>query len=185
MFSSRVRAAMNSTIGASHSSACRTRSVLVRKRGSVMHVLAPDRAEQPLRHRLDRGGDADIAAVLGAEDVARRGRLRAAAGARPDLAGQPIDRRLGGDEREQRVEQRQIDDLPLAALDLDPAQRDHHREGAVEPGDHVGERGRRQYRLAVGKTGARGIARHALDQRAEARAGRDRARPGPSPTRAR
>ena len=43
-----------------------------------------------------------------------------------------------------------------------------HREGAVEPGDHVGERGRRQDRLAVGEAGARGIARHALDQRAEA-----------------
>ena len=57
---------------------------------------------------------------------------------------------------------------PAAALDLDPAQRDHHRERAVEPGDHVGQRGRRQYRLAVGEAGARGIARHALDQRAEA-----------------
>ena len=57
---------------------------------------------------------------------------------------------------------------PVAALDLDPAQRHHHREGAVEPGDHVGERGRRQHRLAVGKAGARRIARHALDQGAEA-----------------
>ena len=132
------------------------------------HVLAADRAEQPLGHRLDRGGDADIAAVLGAEDVARRGRLRAAAGALAHRAGQPVDRRLGGDEREQRVEQRQVDDLAGAALGLDLAQRDHHRKGAIEPGDHVGERGRRQGRLAVGKTGARGIARHALDQGAEA-----------------
>src|SRR6266851_8065967 len=126
-------------------------------------VLAPDRAEQPLGHRLDRGGDADIAAVLGAEHVAWGSRLRAAAGARADLAGQIVDRRLGGDERKERVEQRKINDLPGAALDLDPAQRDHDGKGAIEPGDHVCQRGRRQYRLPIGKAGARGIARHALD----------------------
>ncbi len=132
------------------------------------HVGAPDCTEQPLGHRLHRGGDADIAAVFGPEDVARRSRFRAAAGARPDLAGQLIDRRFGGDKREQRVEQRQVDDLAAAATPLDLPQRDHHRKGAVEAGDHIGERGRRQGRLAVGKAGARGIARHALDQRAEA-----------------
>ena len=168
MFSSSVRAAMKAAIGASHSSAWRTRSLFVRKRGSAIMSSRPIGAEQPLRHRLDRGRDADIAPVLGAEHVARAGRLGAAAGARPDLAGQSVDRRLGRDEREDRVEQRQIDDLARAALDLDPAQRHHDREGAVQPGDHVGQRGRRQYRLAVGKAGARGIARHALDQRAEA-----------------
>ena len=132
------------------------------------HVFAADRAEQSLGHRLDRGGDADIAAVLRAEHVARRGRLGAAAGAFAHLSGQPVDRRFGRDERKQRVEQGQIDDLPSAALRLDLAQRHHHRKGAVEPGDHVGERRRRQGRLAVGKAGARGVAGHALDQGAEA-----------------
>ena len=42
-------------------------------------------------------------------------------------------------------------------------------ERAVDAGDHVGERQRRQHRLAVGKAGAGGKAAHRLDQRAEAR----------------
>jgi hypothetical protein len=41
MFSSSVRAAMNSTIGASHSSACLTRSLFVRKRGSAIMSSRP------------------------------------------------------------------------------------------------------------------------------------------------
>ena len=41
MFSSSVRAAMNATIGASQSSALRTRSVLVRKRGSAIMSARP------------------------------------------------------------------------------------------------------------------------------------------------
>ena len=132
------------------------------------HVLAADRAKQPLGHRLDRGGDADIAPVPGTKDVARRGRLRPAAGALADFPGQPVDRRLGGDEREQRVEQWQIDNLAFTAFGLDLAQCHQHRHRAIEAGDHVGECGRRQCRLAVGKAGARGIARHALDQGAKA-----------------
>jgi hypothetical protein len=51
---------------------------------------------------------------------------------------------------------------------FDLAQRDHDRAGAVEPGDHVGERGRRQGRLAVGKASARGISGHAFYERAKA-----------------
>jgi hypothetical protein len=132
------------------------------------HVFAADRPEEPLGHCLDRGGDADVAAILGAEHIARRGRLGAAAGALAHGPGQPVDRCFGRNEREQRVEQRQVDDLAIAALCFDLAQRDHHRKGAIEPGDHVGERGRRQGRFAVGKTGARRVAGHALDQGPEA-----------------
>ena len=57
---------------------------------------------------------------------------------------------------------------PIPPLALDLAQRHHHRKGAIEPGDHVGERRRRQGRLAVRKSGARRVAGHALDQSAEA-----------------
>ncbi len=57
---------------------------------------------------------------------------------------------------------------PIPPLRLDLAQRHHHRKGAIEPGDHVGERRRRQGRLAVRKSGARRVAGHALDQGAEA-----------------
>ena len=95
-------------------------------------------------------------------------RLRPAAGALADRAGQAVDRRFGGDEREQWVKQRQIDDLALPALGLDLAQCHEHRHGTVEPGDHVGQRRRRQSRLAIGEAGARSIARHALDQGAKA-----------------
>ena len=56
------------------------------------------------------------------------------------------------------------------------AQRRHHGEGAIEAGDHVGERERRQHRLAVGKAGAGGKAAHRLDQGAEA--GQRRVGPG-------
>jgi hypothetical protein len=95
------------------------------------------------------------------------------AGALAHRPGQPVDRRFGRDKRKQRVEQRQVDHLPHnslggTALRLDLAQRHHHRKSAIEPGDHVGERGRRQCRLAVRKTGARRVAGHALDQGAEA-----------------
>ncbi len=55
-------------------------------------------------------------------------------------------------------------------------QRGDDGEGAVEAGDHVGERERRQHRLAIGETGAGGKAAHRLDQRAETR--QRRVRPG-------
>jgi len=54
--------------------------------------------------------------------------------------------------------------LRRIGLCLDLAQGDHDRKGAVEPGDHVGKRGRWECRLAVGKASARGIAGHAFDQ---------------------
>ena len=71
MFSSRVRAPMKSTIGASQLVGVAHPVGVGAKPRVGDHVLAADRAEQPLRHRLDRGGDADVAPVLGAEDVAR------------------------------------------------------------------------------------------------------------------
>ena len=55
-----------------------------------------------------------------------------------------------------------------AAANLAMAQRDEHSHRAIEPGDHVGERGRRQCRLAIGEAGARGITGHAFDQGAKA-----------------
>jgi len=64
------------------------------------NVRMADRTKEPFGHRLDRGGNADVAPVLGAEDVARRCRLRPAAGAFAHLPGQPVGRRLGGNKRE-------------------------------------------------------------------------------------
>ncbi len=135
----------------------------------VDHVGAADRAVEPLRHALDRGRDGDEAAVLGLIHVARRGVVGAAADARLDLAGELIERGLGPEDREDRIEQRQVDHLTRAAALLDLAQRDQHGARAVEARDHVGERERRQHRRAVGEAVLRRESRHALHQAAEAR----------------
>ena len=78
----------------------------------VDQVGPADGAEQPLGHLLDRGREPDISAVLAAVGVARRRIGRAAAGARLDLAGEPIVGGLRPEDREQRIEQRQIDHRP-------------------------------------------------------------------------
>ena len=52
---------------------------------------------------------------------------------------------------------------------LDHAERRQRGEAAVDAGDHVGQRQRRQQGRAVGEAVEMGIARHRLDQRAEAR----------------
>ena len=71
--------------------------------------------------------------------------------------------------REQRIEQRQVEHLALAAVHLDLAQRHQRGTVAIEGGHAVGEIHRRQYRLAVLEAVHRREARIALDQRAEAR----------------
>ena len=131
-------------------------------------LLLPDRPQHALGHLLRRGRQTDVVAVTASIGIARRGVGRAAAGARLDLAGQPVVRGLRPHDREQRIEQRQVDHLALAAAHLDIAQADHHRRRPGQSGDAVGEIHRRQDRLAVGKAVDGSEARHAFDQRAEA-----------------
>src|SRR5207244_1747868 len=95
---------------------------------------------------------------------------RAASGARLHLAREAIARRLRPEHREERIEERQVDHLALAAVHLDFTQRDEHSGYAVEPGVRIGHVDRWQHRLAIGKAVEGGEARDALDQRAEARA---------------
>ena len=132
------------------------------------HLGHADGGIEALGHRLHGGRDRDPAAVARLVDVARAGDVGPAALALRDDARRLVHGRIGADHRVDRLQQRQVDDLALAALDLDLAQRDHGGVGAVEAGHHVGERGRRQHRGAVGKAGLGGVARHALHQRAEA-----------------
>jgi len=73
----------------------------------------------------------------------------------------------GPNHRELRIEQRQIDHLPLPAVHFDFPQRDHHRTGAVETRVGIRHVHRRQHRLAIGEAVQRREARHAFDQRAE------------------
>ena len=144
------------------------------------HVGHADGGVKPLGHRLHGAGDRDPAVVAGAVDVARAGDVGAAALALRDDAGGLEHGRVRTDHRVDGLEQGEIDHLAFAALQLDLAQRDHDGIGAVEAGDHVGQGRGRQHRLAIGKAGLGGVARHALDQRAEARLLRVGARLAPA-----
>jgi len=130
------------------------------------HLGSPDDLEDAPRHRLGRAGQRDELAVPATIDVARRRGVGAVAGALLDGAGQPVDRGLGPEHGENGFEQRQVDDLAARAA-VARAQRRHHRECAVEAGDHVGERHRGQHRLAVREAGAGRKAAHGFDQGAE------------------
>jgi hypothetical protein len=80
-----------------------------------------------------------------------------------------IDRSLRPENGEDRFKQRKIDHLPARRATIAGAQRGQGCERAVEPGDHIGERERRKYGLAIGKSVAFGKAAHGFDQRAESR----------------
>ena len=134
-----------------------------------VQIVAADDAEQPLGHGLGGRRDGDPTAVAGGVDVARRGALGGAAHALADLARELVDGGLGTEDREDRLQQADVDHLTAAAVDLDVAHRDDGGHGAGEPGDHVGHGQGRQDRLAIVEAVARGEARHGLDQRAEAR----------------
>ena len=159
---------MNSASGRSHSSMLRTRSALVRKRGSSIMSARP----------IARNSRSAMVWIEAEIEMKRpslvsytlRGAvlLRAAADARLDPLREPVDRGFRAEHREDRIEQRQVDHLARAAALLDLAQRDQHGVRAVKSRHHVGERERRQHRRAVGEAVLRRKARHALDQAAEA-----------------
>ena len=165
----RSRSAMNPPMIAS-SSRPFLHALDVGREPRILDQLGPaDLDQHALGHALGRGRQADPVAVLGLVDVARRGIGRAAAGAHLHLAGQLVVGGLRAQHREQRIEQRQVHHLALAAVHLDLAQRHHHRAVAVERGHGVGEIHRRQHRLAVAEAVHRGEAAIAFDQGAEAR----------------
>ena len=150
----------------------------------VDHVGAADRAEQPLRHGLDRGRDRDEAAVLGFVDVARRGVVRAAADARLDRLRELVDRGFRPEHREDRIEQRQVDHLARAAMPRSRAARPARRSRRKAPPPC------RRARAAAAPAGgrrSRSSPRRWTCPRpgCRSRACRDRARPVPSPRRAR
>src|SRR5262250_79471 len=111
--------------------------------------------------------DAEMATQPPSLDVAGRGALRGAAYAAADLVRELVDRGLGTEDREDRLEEAQVDDLAAAAVDLDVAHGDHRGHGARQSRDHVGHGQRREDRLTVLEAVARGEARHGLDQGAE------------------
>jgi len=142
----------------------------VGREARIVRQLRPaDLDQHAHRHALCRGREADPASVLRLVDVARGCIGRAAAGAHLHLSGQPVVGGLRTQHREQRIEQRQVQHLAVAAVHLDLAQRHHHGAVAVECGHAVGQVHGWQDGFAVGETVHRGEAAIAFDQRAEAR----------------
>ena len=136
----------------------------------ILHQLRPaDLDQDTLGHALGRGRETDPVAVPGLVDVARGCIGRATAAPHLHLAGELVVRGLRPQHGEQRIEQRQVERLALAAVHFDLAQRHHDGAIAVQRGHGVGEIHRRQHRLAVLEAVHRGEAAIALDQRAEAR----------------
>jgi len=83
----------------------------------------------------------------------------------------PVSRKMGrlrAQDREQRIEQGQVDHLPVAAVVLDLAQRDHCGRGPIEAGHAIGEIHRGQHRLAIREAIERRKAGQPFDQRSEA-----------------
>ena len=80
------------------------------------------------------------------------------------LAGRAVDRRVGTEDRDEGLEQREVDHLAAAALPLNLPEGHHDPERAVEPRHHVGESEGREGRRLVGKAVLVREARHRLDE---------------------
>ena len=128
----------------STSSMWASRRASVAKRGSSEYVGAADGLEQASRHAVGGRSTRTPNAVGGLVGVARRGGAGTAAGARLELAGEPEVGHLRAEDRQHRLEQRQVDHLARSALHPHAPQRHHRRAGAVQAGGHVAEEDRRR-----------------------------------------
>src|SRR5206468_5937948 len=133
-----------------------------------------DQAEHALGDALRAGGDSEPPAVCGAIGVARRVVHRPVPGARLHLAELVIRGDLRTEEPEQRLDQREVDDLSTSAR-APRVQRGHDAVRDREGRDAVRETERRQCRWTVGLASERREAAHRFSDRAEAGAFRVRA----------
>ena len=135
--------------------------------GLLGDVRAADEVHDPFGDRGGAGRDGHPAAVSGEVGVAGGvvgGPVAVPAGDDPELV---VDAGSGAEDADQRFEQGQVDDLPGAARGVPVVEREHHRVGAGEAGDAVGEAERRQRRGSVLLPGLVGQAAHRLGERAE------------------
>jgi hypothetical protein len=132
-------------------------------------VLASDRGQQAFGHRLRGSRDRQPLTVAGAVHVARGRGLGPATGAFRNLTGGDALRGLRAEDREQRLEQRQVDHLPAAVPNVAGAQGGQYGEGAVGARDHIRKRQGRQHGLPVSEAVHGREARHGLHQGAESR----------------
>jgi hypothetical protein len=148
--SSIVRGASHAAI-ASSISACAARAVVAGERGIVGEVVAPDRLHQPLEDRIAVAADHD-AAVAARIGVRRHDAGQRRAGA---LAHHAVHAVLGHHafhHVEHRFVQRDVDDLPRAAVHVAMVQRHHRADHAVQRRDRIADRDtdarRRHVRIA-------------------------------------
>ena len=130
----------------------------------------------PLRDGGGAGRDGHPAAVSGEVGVAGgvvAGPVAVPAGDDPELV---VDTGARAEDADQWFQQGQVDDLPGAGLGVPVIQREHHRVGAGQAGDPVGEAERRQRRGSGFLPGLVGQAAHRLGEGAERAA--LRVRPG-------
>ena len=85
------------------------------------------------------------------------------------FAGKPELSRRDTDQRKDRFEQGDVDDLALAIVDLNVSDGGQQPDRRIQPGDHVGSRQWRQTWRRVGEAVDVGVARHRLHQCAETR----------------
>ena len=138
-------------------------------------------AQEAFRHLGRRSAHRDPAAIVRAIAASRARVLRAAAVTRSGFAERRVLGRQRPQERKQRFEQREIDDLPGSAVYIAVVQGKHDRVDRVEGGRRVGERKPRHDRRTVGIAIHRGKTARGFDQRAES--GARGARPGLAPPR--
>ena len=124
-----------------------------------------DALEQSPQRPLHTGRQSNPALILGLIDIARRMGWRAATRTRMNLTGQLVFGGLRAKHREQRLEQRQVDFLNpwfgRRALFMQSGQR---QRGAVNPGDRICHRKRRQHRRPIRETVHRRKTTHRFDQ---------------------
>ena len=99
----------------------------------------PDGLHDPLRHALRRTRHNHPLAVLAGERIARCSSLCAIAHALWQPSGVLVDRCVGSQDRDHRLEQRKIDHLSLAASGFHFAQGDQGRECPGKSSHHVGQ----------------------------------------------
>ena len=128
----------------------------------------------------DALGDGHPLAVRGPVGVARRAGGEQVADAAGDDAEVAVGERGRLDEPGERLDQVDVDQLAVAAVDVAVVERHHHREGGGLGGDAVGQEEGRQRRRAVRLAGHVREPAHGLGQRAEPGAVARRARPGRS-----
>ena len=150
-------------------------AVVVAEPRLVDDLRVADQAHDPLGDRLGARRQSEPVPVARLVGVAGRGPIGAAAGPALDLPELVVDERLGAEQPEQRLVDREVDDLAGRAVHVPMPQGEHRPEGPEQRRHAVAERERRQRRRSVRLAVDVGEAADRLRDRAEPRARAHRA----------